>query len=182
MQNLVKSLHKKEKDSIFVDVRAVITNSKNAKGIDRANELGVRCEVLEHDKFDTREAFDEALSSLVLSYAPRLCVLAGFMRILTPAFTSKIKSINIHPSLLPLFKGAHAIKESYESDIKIAGVTTHWVSSELDGGKIIDQECIKKRESEDFLSFERRIHDLEYKLYPNSVIKALKELDKGECI
>lgn len=73
-----------------------------------------------------------------------LTVLAGFMRILSPVFTKNIKAINLHPSLLPLFKGAHAIKESYESDMKVAGVSVHWVSEELDGGMIIAQKAFEK--------------------------------------
>lgn len=74
-----------------------------------------------------------------------LTVLAGFMRILSPVFTKEIKAINLHPSLLPLFKGAHAIKQSYESDMKIAGVSVHWVNEVLDSGEIIDQKLLKTR-------------------------------------
>ncbi|EOJ1346051.1 formyltransferase family protein, partial [Campylobacter jejuni] len=86
-----------------------------------------------------------------------LTILAGFMRILSPVFTKNIKAINLHPSLLPLFKGAHAIKESYESDMKVAGVSVHWVSEELDGGMIIAQKAFEKRNLS-FEEFEKKIH------------------------
>lgn len=99
-----------------------------------------------------------------------LTVLAGFMRILSPIFTKNIKAINLHPSLLPLFKGAHAIKESYESDMKVAGVSVHWVSEELDGGMIIAQKAFEKRNLS-FEEFEEKIHSLEHEILPLSVIE-----------
>lgn len=85
-------------------------------------------------------------------------------------FYKNIKAINLHPSLLPLFKGAHAIKESYESDMKVAGVSVHWVSEELDGGMIIAQKAFEKRNLS-FEEFEEKIHSLEHEILPLSVIE-----------
>lgn len=95
------------------------------------------------------------------------------MRILTPIFTDNIKAINIHPSLLPLFKGANAIEASYQSKMKVAGVSVHEVSSGVDDGMIIDQACFYKDDNISIDEFEERIHEIEYVLFPKAVIKVL---------
>ncbi len=169
LENIIQKLHQKE-----LLVAAAITNNPAAKGIERAKKHGIPVEVLDHREFESREAFDHALVERIEKYSPDLVVLAGFMRILTPVFTSKIKNaINIHPSLLPLFKGARAIERSFASDMKVAGVTVHWVSEELDSGQIIDQACFH-REDEDLEEFEARIHALEYELYPRVIQSILQ--------
>jgi phosphoribosylglycinamide formyltransferase-1 len=106
-------------------------------------------------------------------FSPNLVVLAGFMRIVSSVFTNVVKAVNIHPSLLPLFKGANAIKESFESGMQVAGVTVHWVTNELDGGPIILQEAIKKDVTDTLESFENKIHDLEYDLFPRAILIGL---------
>ncbi len=172
LENIIQKLHQKE-----LLVAAAITNNPAAKGIERAKKYGIPVEVIDHRKFKSREAFDRALVESIQKYGPHLVVLAGFMRILTPVFTSKIQNaINIHPSLLPLFKGARAIERSFASDMKMAGVTVHWVSEELDGGQIIDQACFHK-EDESLEEFEAKIHALEYELYP----KVIKDIVRGRC-
>ena len=164
LENIAKKLHKK---SLFI--AKAITNNPSAKGIERAKRLGIEVEVIDHKRFASREEFDKALVASIKQVEPDLVVLAGFMRILTPVFTDAIgNAINIHPSILPLFKGARAIERSYESDMRVAGVTVHWVSSELDGGKIIDQACFH-REDESLEEFEAKIHALEYELYPKVI-------------
>ena len=98
-------------------------------------KFGLETLIIESAKFKNREEFDAVLVEQILKSGADLTVLAGFMRILTPVFTAHVKAINLHPSILPLFKGAHAIKESFESDMMIGGVSVHYVSEELDGGK-----------------------------------------------
>ncbi len=176
LENIIQKLHQKE-----LLVAAAITNNPKAKGIERAKKYGIPVEVVDHQGFASREAFDQALVERIQKYRPDLVVLAGFMRILTPVFTSQIKNaINIHPSLLPLFKGARAIERSFASDMKVAGVTVHWVSEELDSGQIIDQACFH-REGENLEEFEAKIHDLEYDLYPKVIQNILqtRSLQKG---
>ena len=95
------------------------------------------------------------------------------MRILTPIFTNNLKAINLHPSLLPLFKGAHAIKESFDSDMKVAGVSVHWVSAELDSGKIIAQRAFEKTPNMSFEAFENKIHEIEHEILPQSIVEIL---------
>ena len=97
------------------------------------------------------------------------------MRILSPVFTQNVRAINLHPSLLPLFKGANAIKESYQSDMKVAGVSIHYVSEELDGGQIIAQRAFEKTPKMSFEAFESQIHALEHELLPKTVIKIFEQ-------
>lgn len=174
LENIIRELHGKEFGTLQIHVACAITNKPKANGIKRAQKYGIPVEVLDHKKFGSRESFDAELVSLIQKYNPDLTVLAGFMRILSPVFTSKINSINIHPSLLPLYKGGTAMKDSFESTMKVAGITVHWVNEELDSGEIIDQESLKKSDSETFDSFCERMHAVEYELYPKAIVKILK--------
>ncbi|EFP3712080.1 phosphoribosylglycinamide formyltransferase, partial [Campylobacter jejuni] len=143
---------------------------KDAFGVQRAKKFGLDTVIVDHKAYNTREEFDTILVQKIKESGANLTVLAGFMRILSPVFTKNIKAINLHPSLLPLFKGAHAIKESYESDMKVAGVSVHWVSEELDSGMIIAQKAFEKRNLS-FEEFEEKIHSLEHEILPLSVIE-----------
>lgn len=181
MENLVHKLHDKEFASLsfpdkkyLLQVSACITNNPLAYGIKRCENLGIKCEIMSHKDFNKREDFDNSLCKLVLTYQPKLCILAGFMRILSDKFTSYINAINIHPSLLPKFKGANAIEESYYSQEINGGVSVHYVNEFLDGGEIILQESIKKIKNESLSDFEERIHHLEYEIYPKAILKVLK--------
>ncbi len=172
LEAIIKELHNKTFNNIRFNVLA-ITNNPNAYGIKRAKEYGITPKIIDHRKFAKREDFDKVLVEEILKLNPSLVALAGFMRILTPIFTQKIKNaINIHPSLLPLFKGANAIKESFNSQMKVAGVTIHRVTQELDSGEIIAQECFNK-ENLSFMEFEAKIHQIEHLLYPKTILKLL---------
>ena len=171
LENIIRQLHKKEIDGKSYEVVAAICNKKEANGIKRAKKYGIDTIVIEHKNFKSREEFDKKLVSLINSYKADLTVLAGFMRILTPIFTENIKAINLHPSLLPLFKGANAIERSFFSDMKVGGVSVHFVSSELDGGKIILQKCFQKEEDDTLESFTKKIKELEFELLPKAIVK-----------
>jgi len=173
LENLIKHFHCKrfgDKETQIIP----ITNQPNAKGIERAKKYGINTTIIEHKKFESRESFDAELVKVIKSIEPSLVVAAGFMRILTPVFTEQIRAINLHPSLLPLFKGANAIEESFNSQMRVGGVTVHWISSELDGGEIIEQECVKKINGETLEEFKQKIHDLEYTILPKSIKYILK--------
>lgn len=162
---------------IKLEITACICNQKDAYGITRCQNLNIPCITLPHKEFATREAFDEALASKLVDLGVDLVLLAGFMRILTPDFTSRFRIINIHPSLLPKHKGAHAIEDTYSSHDTEGGVSVHWVNEELDGGEIILQDSIPKIQGESLEDFSTRIHQLEYTLYPKAVIRALEQLE-----
>lgn len=171
MQSIIKKLHGKS-----VDVAAAITNNPNADGIEPARALGIKVEILPHTDFASREAFDTALVSKIKEYSPDITVLAGFMRILTPVFTDNIKAINIHPSLLPLFKGKDGIKESFFSGMKEGGVSVHYVTSEMDGGDIIIQESVPILKDDTLESYKDRVHEKEHDLYSRAILKALNTI------
>jgi len=167
-QNIINILHKKE-----CLITCGITNNPDAKGIGKLNSLSVKTEVLEHTNFDSRESFDAELVKLINSYTPDLVVLSGFMRILSDVFTSNIKAINLHPSLLPKYKGARAIERSFDGQSDECGVSVHWVSGELDGGDIILQKHFTRSDDDTLDSFSKKIKDIEYELMPKAIVKVL---------
>jgi len=173
LENLIEHFHGKrfgDKETVIIP----ITNRPNARGILRAKRYGITTHIIDHKAYESREAFDAELVRTIEAIAPSLVVMAGFMRILTPVFTEKIEAINLHPSLLPLFKGACAIEESFASGMKVGGVTVHWVTSELDNGEIIDQACVKIEPDDTLESFAEKIHRTEYRLLPEVIKKILK--------
>lgn len=174
MENLIVNLHNKIFGAFTLKVVCAVTNNPNAGGIKRAEKHGIEVKIIDNKEFTDREDFDKALVNTIQSFNPDITVLAGFMRILTPIFTKNIKALNIHPSILPLFKGANALSESFHSDMKIAGVTVHYVSEELDSGEIVAQACLQKIKNETFESFKQRIHALEHSIYPQAVLDSLK--------
>ena len=170
MLHIIKEVNKHKE----IEVIATITNKKEAKGIERIKPFDIPVNIIDHNQYDSREEFDQELVNRINYYQPDLVVLAGFMRILTPVFTQNIRSINLHPSMLPLFKGAKAIEQSFENPDKPAGVSIHWVTDELDGGSIIAQKELTRIQDEEFESFKNRIHLLEYELLPQTVIDLLQ--------
>jgi len=168
LANLIEKIH--QQHGLIV---CAITNNPNAGGIAKAKLANIPVEVCDHTLFDSRESYDTALVEMIQEYDPDLVVLCGFMRILTPVFTSQIKAINLHPSLLPAFKGARAIERSFESDENICGVSVHWVSDELDGGDIILQKSFTKNPNDTLEEFSAKIREIEHEILPLSIIHLL---------
>lgn len=165
--HIVKSLHQKE-----FEVVAALTNNPNAEGIEVANTNGICLEIVDARDYESREAFDEVMVRRLQKYQPDLTVLAGFMRILTPVFTEQIRSINLHPSLLPRHKGLKAIEKSYEDEYLSGGVSVHWVSSELDGGELILQKEVSK-EGLNFEMYDTKIRSIEKEALVEAIRKIL---------
>ena len=174
LQSILDKLHGKIFDDIKIEVVLTLTNKPNAYGIQRAAKFGLTSVVIDNKNFVSREDFDKKVVEEIKKSGAELTVLAGFMRILTPFFCDNIKAINLHPSILPLFKGAHAIDESFDSDMQVGGVSVHWVSSELDGGKIIAQQTFQ-RENKTRDEWEAKIHEIEHELLPKTIIQILKD-------
>ncbi len=173
LEAILERLHGKVFGQTKIEVALALTNKANAGGIEKAARYGLQSVVIEHVNFASREEFDAVVVQAIKSINVDLTVLAGFMRILTPVFTRQIRAINLHPSLLPLFKGAHAIKESFESDMKVGGVSVHWVSEELDGGKIIAQRAFEKSMGMSFEAYEAKIHEIEHEILPETIVQIL---------
>ena len=124
-----------------VEVRAVISNRADAYGLQRAANANIETQVLDHKVFPDRASYDAALADLLASFQPGLVVLAGFMRILTPSFVNRFRGLllNIHPSLLPKYRGLHTHQRVLDAGDKIHGATVHFVTEELDGGPLVLQ-------------------------------------------
>ncbi|QKG28471.1 phosphoribosylglycinamide formyltransferase [Campylobacter sp. RM16187] len=173
LEAILQKVHNKIFNNVKIEVVLTLTNKANAYGIERARRYGLESVIIEHANFASRQEFDQALVDEIKKYNVDLTVLAGFMRILTPVFTNQIKAINLHPSLLPLFKGAHAIKESFESEMLVGGVSVHYVSEELDGGRLIMQRAFEKSDDMSLEEFEEKIHAIEHEILPESIVKIL---------
>lgn len=149
----------------------VVSDNPGAYALERSKKAGVKTAVIEPSRFSVREEFDEAVKEILEENDIGLIVLAGFMRILTSrlidAYRGKI--INIHPSLLPAFKGAHGIRDAFDHGVKVTGVSVHFVTEELDGGPIIAQEAVRVGEKDNIEDLEKKIHETEHRLYPEVI-------------
>lgn len=152
-------------------IAAVISNRPDAAGLTYAREQGIATAVVDHKQYAGREAFDLALAAEIDRHAPDLVVLAGFMRILTPGFVEHYggRMINIHPSLLPAFTGLHTHQRALDAGCRVAGVTVHFVSGELDGGPIIAQAAVPVLPGDTESSLAARVLEQEHRLYPQVV-------------
>lgn len=152
-------------------VAAVLSNKADAAGLSFARSEGIATEALDHKAFDSREAFDTALALAVDRYEPALVVLAGFMRILTPGFVARYagRLINIHPSLLPAFTGLNTHQRAIDAGCKVAGVTVHQVTDELDVGPILDQAVVPVLPGDTAEALATRVQAQEHVIYPRAV-------------
>ncbi len=166
--HIVNTLHKKE-----FEVVVALTNNPNAGGIDVAKEASIPLVIIDSKAYATRELFDAVVVESLQKYTPDLTVLAGFMRILTPLFTDNIKSVNLHPSLLPRHKGLKAIERSYEDKHSMGGVSVHYVSSQLDGGEIILQKEVSK-EGLTFEAYDKKVRSIEKEALTEAIRVVLK--------
>lgn len=153
------------------EIGAVISNRADAFGLQRAQNAGIATAVLDHKAFESREAFDLALMSLIDQYQPDLVVLAGFMRILSSAFVQHYagKLLNIHPSLLPLYKGTHTHQRVLDAGDREHGVSVHFVTEELDGGPVILQAVVPVLADDTAETLAARVATQEHKIYPEAV-------------
>ena len=157
------------------EVAAVISNRAEAGGLSLAREQGIATEVVAHGSYTGRDAFDAALGRAVDAYdrpgQPALVVLAGFMRILTPAFVARYagRLLNIHPSLLPAFPGLHTHQRALEAGCKFAGATVHQVTAALDHGPILAQAVVPVLPGDDADSLAARVLTQEHLIYPRAI-------------
>jgi phosphoribosylglycinamide formyltransferase 1 len=149
----------------------VISNRADAEGLALAAARGVATRVVEHRGQATREAFDAALAVEIDRFAPRLVALAGFMRILTPAFVARYRArvLNIHPSLLPAFPGLDTHRRALAAGVKVHGCTVHFVTAELDHGPIVVQAALPVRAGDDAAALAARVLKQEHVIYPRAV-------------
>jgi len=159
------------------DIVAVISNRANAAGLTAAAADGIATAVVDHTEFESRDAFDRVLADTVDRFKPDLVVLAGFMRILTADFVTHFnrKLLNIHPSLLPKFKGLDTHQRAIDANELEHGATVHFVTAELDGGPIVLQATVPVLANDDASTLAKRVLEQEHQLYPNAIKKIIEE-------
>ena len=152
-------------------IRAVISNRADAYGLQRAKDAGIDTRVLDHTAFEGREAFDAALIEVIDTFKPQLVILAGFMRILSADFVRHYQGrlLNIHPSLLPKYKGLHTHQRALDAGDREHGCSVHFVTEELDGGPLVVQAVVPVEPDDSAHSLAQRVHAQEHRIYPLAV-------------
>jgi len=158
-------------------IACVISNRADASGLELARALGIATAVVPHQDYPSRADFDAALADAVDAHAPSLVVLAGFMRILTPAFVARFEGrlLNIHPSLLPAFPGLRTHQRALEAGCKVAGLTVHEVTVDLDHGPILAQAVVPVLPDDTPARLAERVLVHEHRVYPMAIANRLRE-------
>ena len=175
MESLIDAAQVKE---FPAEIVLVVSNRPDAKGLEAAQRKGTATAVVDHTKFSTREAFDAALQETLRSAKIEILCLAGFMRVLTDGFVENWQGriLNIHPSLLPAYKGVDTHKRALAAREKIHGATVHFVVPELDSGPVVIQEKVPVEPGDDEKRLAARVLAVEHRIYP----AALKLLAAGK--
>jgi phosphoribosylglycinamide formyltransferase-1 len=169
LQALIDQIHHDENSG--VEIAVVVSDRRKAYALTRAMEAGIPTNVVRVRDFPDRDAFDAEISRILDRRGVELIVLAGFMKLFQPAFVRKYRNriINIHPSLLPAFPGAHPVPDTLAYGVKVSGVTVFLVDEGVDAGPIIAQVSVPVFDHDDEESLLKRIHTEEHKLYPQVV-------------
>ena len=160
-----------KKGVIKANLSLLVCDNPKAGAIARAKRAGVKVALVRREDFSTKEDFEAKIIQHLKEEKIALIALAGFMRIIGLRILGEYKDriINIHPALLPSFKGAHGIKEACDYGVKVTGVTVHFVDEKMDHGPIILQAALKIEEADTLESVEKKIHKIEHKLYPKAI-------------
>lgn len=168
-------------------IALVLSNRPDAAGLERAREAGIATCALDHKAFPDREAFEQAMDAALVEAGIELVCLAGFMRVLTPWFVRRWQGrmINIHPSLLPLFRGTRTHEQALEAGMRVHGCTVHFVVPELDAGPIIAQACVPVHPDDDPAALAARVLVEEHRVYPQALAEVASgraSLHEGRCV
>lgn len=169
---------------LAAEVPVVVSNRPDARALGRARAAGLAVVALDHRTFETREAFDAALRDAVSACHVDYVVLAGFMRLLGPTFLDAFpeRVINVHPSLLPAFPGARAVRDALAHGVKVTGCTVHLVDAGIDSGAILAQRAVPVRDGDDEESLLARLHQAEHDALVETLIAASRarlHLERG---
>ena len=169
--NLQSIIDRIANKTLNADLRAVISNKADAYGLKRAEQAAIPVEIIDHKQYNSRESFDAQVKRCIDKYQPDLIILAGFMRILSDDFVNYYsgKLINIHPSLLPKYRGLHTHQKALEAGDKEHGLTIHYVSTELDGGPVILQKIVPILAGDTVESLAQRVLVQEHICYPQVI-------------
>lgn len=168
LQAIIDAIKSKQ---LNAEISAVISNQVSAKGLDRAAVENITTHVIEHKRYPNREFFDRALMQVIDPLRPDLIILAGFMRVLTDSFVEhyKHKLINIHPSLLPKYKGLNTHQKAISNGDKVHGASVHYVGSELDSGPVVIQAEVPVLATDTAETLAKRVLAEEHKIYPMAI-------------
>ena len=168
MENILQ--HVKD-GKISAEVALVVSDNPEAYALKRAEKFNVECVVVDRKKCDSQEGFEAEIRRHLARKKIDYVILAGFMRILSRSFVRAFHSriLNIHPALLPKFQGAHAIRDAWEAKVKVTGVTAHFVDEGVDTGPIILQREVRVETEDTLETLEKKIHEIEYELYPEAI-------------
>ena len=174
-QALLDAVRKKK---LRAEVAAMVCDNPKARALQRAKKHGIPAVLISPKLFSTREAYEKIVVRILKNQRVDLIVLAGFMRLLTAYFIGAYhrRIINIHPSFLPAFKGAHAIRDAFEARVPETGVTAHFVTDEVDAGPVILREKVKISKKDTLPSLEKKIHAVEHRLYPRAIQRVIDSL------
>lgn len=160
---------------IGFEIKVLVTDSPDAFAVKRAEKLNIPSIIVDRSAYSNKQEFEKSIREALSGFDIEYIVLAGFMRIFSAEFINAYKDriINLHPSLLPSFKGRNGIEDAYNYGVKVTGVTVHYVDAGIDTGKIITQTAVLIEEDETLHSLEEKIHQVEYELYPAALKKVL---------
>ena len=168
LQAIIDAIHAGEVDAEIV---LVVASRPDAYGITRAELVHIPTLVMNKDLYQNKESADQLIVEKLKEAGAEYVFMAGYMRMVTPiildAFPNKV--VNLHPALLPSFKGAHGIKDAFDAGVKVTGITVHFANAEYDKGPIIAQEPVRVLEDDTLETLETRIHEAEHELYPKGV-------------
>lgn len=169
--NLQAIIDEIKNNNLPAQIVAVISNKADAYGLERAKKAGIEQQVLSYNDFDDREQYDLQLKNIIDAYQPDLIILAGFMRILSNDFVQYFshKMMNIHPSLLPKYKGLNTHQRALDAGDKEHGCSVHFVTPELDDGPVILQATVPVKKDDTEESLAARVHEQEYRIYPEAI-------------
>jgi phosphoribosylglycinamide formyltransferase-1 len=178
--NMTALIEAAKADDYPAEIALVVSNRPDASGLGRARDAGIAAVVIDHAPFgEDREAFERALDGKLQACRIDIVCLAGFMRLLTPWFVTRWsgRMLNIHPALLPRFKGLHTHRRALKAGVPRHGATVHFVVPEMDAGPIVEQDSVEVRASDTEATLAERVLEVEHRIYP----RALRALAEGNA-
>jgi len=168
LQAIIQAINEQH---INAEIKTVISNKASAKGLDYATKANITTHVIEHSQHPSREAFDQAMIDVIDPLEPNLIILAGFMRILSDHFIEHYRHrlINIHPSLLPKYKGLNTHQQAIENNETEHGASVHYVNAELDSGPVVIQVVVPVLENDSIETLAQRVLNEEHRIYPIAI-------------
>lgn len=175
--NLQAIIDAVKKGYINAKIALAVSDNKEASALKRAQKAGIETIALDAREFDSKEDFDKEIIKNLKKRDIELVALAGYMRLLTPYFIKKYRNriLNVHPALLPAFKGKNGVKDALDGGVKVTGPTVHFVTEDIDAGPIVSQAAVLVKDDDTEDSLRERIHKEEHKIYT----KAIKDFVEG---